>query len=63
MNDLSPIVGESRTLPGYHVCIATTGFTLGPMMAKLLAESMITGNDSRIPQSYSVDRGLPIMTR
>lgn len=63
MNDLSPIVGESESLPGYYVCIATTGFTLGPMMAQLLAESMITGVDNRIPQSYSVDRGLPIMAR
>lgn len=63
MNDLSPIVGESQSLPGYHVCIATTGFTLGPMMAQLLAESMVADKDFRIPQSYAVDRGLPLMTR
>ncbi len=63
MNDLSPIVGESRAIPGYHVCIATTGFTLGPMMAQLLAESMLDANSDRIPLEYAVDRGLSILSR
>jgi len=29
----------------------------------LLAESMVADKDFRIPQSYAVDRGLPLMTR
>lgn len=56
MDDLSPIVGESTRVPGYFVCIANTGFTLGPMMAGLLAESMITGTSRGILPEYSPDR-------
>jgi sarcosine oxidase, subunit beta len=55
-DDLAPIVGESRRLPGYHTLIATTGFTLSPLMARLLAESMATGRRT-IPPAYDVDRG------
>ena len=47
--DLAPIVGESGRVPGFHTLIATTGFTLSPLMAQLLAESMATRSrhDSR----------------
>ena len=55
-DDLAPIVGESRRLGGYHTLVATTGFTLSPLMARLLAESMATGHDT-IPPAYAVDRG------
>ena len=55
-DDLAPIVGESRRLRGYHTLVATTGFTLSPLMARLLAESMATGHDT-IPPAYAVDRG------
>jgi sarcosine oxidase, subunit beta len=54
-DDLAPVVGESRRLPGYHTLIATTGFTMSPLMARLLAESMATGA-STIPPAYAVDR-------
>ena len=54
-HDLAPIVGESTKLAGYHTLIATTGFTLSPLMARLLAESMATGNNP-IPPAYAVDR-------
>jgi glycine/D-amino acid oxidase-like deaminating enzyme len=53
--DLAPIVGESGRVPGFHTLIATTGFTLSPLMAQLLAESMATGRDT-IPAAYAVDR-------
>jgi len=56
-DDLAPIVGESRRLPGYHTLLATTGFTLSPLMARLLAETMATGR-SVIPPAYAVDRGI-----
>lgn len=55
-DDLAPIVGESARLPGYHTLIATTGFTLSPLMARLLAESMASGRTT-IPAAYAVDRG------
>ncbi len=54
-DDLAPIVGESARRPGFHTLIATTGFTLGPLMAQLLAEELATGR-GKIPPEYSVDR-------
>ena len=48
-NDLAPMVGESRRLPGYHTLMATTGFTLSPLMARLLAETMATGRNAIPP--------------
>jgi sarcosine oxidase, subunit beta len=56
-DDLSPVVGESRALPGYFTCVATTGFTLGPLLARLLAEQM-TSAGARPPLSpeFSPDR-------
>jgi glycine/D-amino acid oxidase-like deaminating enzyme len=42
-DDLAPIVGESARLPGFHTLIATTGFTLSPLMAQLLAEELASG--------------------
>jgi sarcosine oxidase, subunit beta len=56
-NDLTPVVGESRRLPGYHALIATTGFTLSPLMGRLLAETMATGRDL-IPPEFAVDRSV-----
>jgi len=53
-DDLSPIVGESARQPGYHTCIATTGFTLSPLMARLLAENMSSG--APLPPGFSPDR-------
>ncbi|MBA3347657.1 MAG: FAD-binding oxidoreductase [Actinobacteria bacterium] len=53
--DLAPIVGESARLPGFHTLIATTGFTLSPLLAQLLADELATGRGT-IPREYSVDR-------
>jgi glycine/D-amino acid oxidase-like deaminating enzyme len=54
-DDLAPIVGESARVPGFYTLIATTGFTLSPLMAQLLADAMATGS-AKIPFEYSVDR-------
>lgn len=54
-DDLAPIVGESERLPGYHVLISTTGFTLSPLLARLLAEELATGAKA-VPPEYAVDR-------
>ena len=57
-DDISPIVGESTLVPGYHACIASTGFTFSPMFARQLAEQMIAPADSQpFPERYSLDRG------
>ena len=58
-DDLSPIVGETARLPGYHALIATTGFTLGPLMARLLAEHMASPIPRPLPPAFSPDRGAP----
>ena len=54
-DDLAPIAGESQRVPGFHTLIATTGFTLSPLLAQLLAQSLATGRET-IPAEYSVDR-------
>ncbi len=57
-DDMSPIVGESLRVPGFHVCVATTGFTFGPMFARQLAEQMTApGKHDPFPERYAVDRG------
>ena len=56
-DDLEPLVGASRRQPGYFTCMATTGFTLGPLMARLLAETLANpGSRSPIPAHFAPDR-------
>lgn len=38
--ELTPIAGESPELPGYFTLVATTGFTMAPLLARRLAERM-----------------------
>jgi glycine/D-amino acid oxidase-like deaminating enzyme len=53
-DDLQPVVGEVRSLPGYFTCIATTGFTLSPLIAKMLAAHIARGES--LPPEYAPDR-------
>jgi glycine/D-amino acid oxidase-like deaminating enzyme len=53
-DDGAPIVGESSVVPGYFACLATTGFTLMPLLARMLAEHMASGAPLR--PSFSPDR-------
>jgi glycine/D-amino acid oxidase-like deaminating enzyme len=53
-DDLQPVVGEVSALSGYFACIATTGFTLSPMIARMLA-AHIAGRRS-LPPEYAPDR-------
>lgn len=56
-DDLSPVVGESVKLPGYFTCVATTGFTLSPLTARMLAEHMSSRAGRReLPPEYAPDR-------
>ena len=55
--DFKPILGESHKVPGYHVAMVPTGFTLGPMVATLLAEYMVSnGRSNPIPEEFNPDR-------
>jgi glycine/D-amino acid oxidase-like deaminating enzyme len=59
-DDLAPIVGDTARLPGYHACVATTGFTLSPLVARLLAESMSSpGRAASLPDAFWPDRPSP----
>jgi glycine/D-amino acid oxidase-like deaminating enzyme len=53
-DDLQPVVGEVPSLPGYYTCIATTGFTLSPMIARTLAAHIARG--APLPPEYAPDR-------
>jgi glycine/D-amino acid oxidase-like deaminating enzyme len=59
-DDFNPIIGEFSQRPGYFACIAPTGFTLGPIVARMLAESMAGAKAGRsglgLPAAYKPDR-------
>jgi sarcosine oxidase, subunit beta len=56
-DDLEPLVGASRRVPGYFTCMATTGFTLGPLMARMLAETLAHPRArSPLPDHFAPDR-------
>ena len=59
-DDFSPIVGESELVPGFLVCVASTGFTFSPLFARQLAERMVARNTGgaagAFPIRYAVDR-------
>jgi sarcosine oxidase, subunit beta len=52
--DLQPVLGEARALPGFHFCLAPTGFTLGPLVARMLAAHI--ARDEPLPSAYAPDR-------
>jgi glycine/D-amino acid oxidase-like deaminating enzyme len=55
-DDISPIAGESRRVPGYHaLVVGSSGYTLSPMLARRLAEHLI-GTGPPLPPEYSPDR-------
>jgi glycine/D-amino acid oxidase-like deaminating enzyme len=53
-DDLQPVVGEFRDVPGYFTCIATTGFTLSPMIARMLVAHIARGEP--LPPEYAPGR-------
>ena len=59
-DDLLPVVGEVTRVPGYYVCLASTGFTLGPVIARMLAGHLAehpAGAPARpLPPEYAPDR-------
>ena len=59
-DDFNPIIGEFNQRPGYFACVAPTGFTLGPIVARMLAESIAGPKTGRsgpgLPAAYKPDR-------
>ncbi len=55
-DDLAPIVGATARLPGYHLCLATTGFTLSPLVARMLTEVLVGRSGSSLPEAFDPDR-------
>jgi glycine/D-amino acid oxidase-like deaminating enzyme len=60
--DLTPIVGEFGRRPGYFACVAPTGFTLGPLVARMLAESMAGRSPGGLPAEFRPERE-PVLAR
>ena len=55
-DDFSPIIGEFAHRPGFFACVAPTGFTLGPIVARMLAESLAGSSPARLPAAYRPER-------
>ena len=62
-DDFNPIVGEYRNMPGYYVCVVSTGFTLGPMLARLLADHLESNGTSALPEEYAPDRVIEVASK
>jgi glycine/D-amino acid oxidase-like deaminating enzyme len=55
-DDVSPIAGESRRVPGYHaLVVGSSGYTLSPLLARRVAEHL-NGTGPPLPPEYSPDR-------
>jgi glycine/D-amino acid oxidase-like deaminating enzyme len=54
--DFKPILGESGKVPGYHIAMVPTGFTLGPMVAQMLSHYMTSPGDGKLPPEFNIDR-------
>lgn len=54
--DQLPLVGELESLPRYFVLVASTGFTLGPLLARQLAEELSAGRPGAVPTMFRPDR-------
>ncbi|CAN5397942.1 hypothetical protein BH09ACT4_BH09ACT4_05910 [soil metagenome] len=62
-DDFSPIVGESKRVPWYFACVATTGFTFSPFFARQVAGQIVEGDGaSPFPARYALDRATTSMT-
>jgi glycine/D-amino acid oxidase-like deaminating enzyme len=62
-DDFNPIVGEYRSLPGYYMCVVSTGFTLGPMVARLLADHLKSNGTTALPEEYAPERVIDVATK
>ena len=51
--DQLPLVGEVPTLPGFHVCAGGSGFTLAPVFARFLGETL-GGRTSDLATTFDI---------
>lgn len=56
--DVSPVLGESRRVPGMHACVVgSSGYTMTPVFARMLAQQLTAPRDAApLPVTYSPDR-------
>ena len=54
--DGKPALGPVPGVPGFHVAVAGTGYTLGPICAKLLAETLLGRTPSMDLEPFSIAR-------
>jgi glycine/D-amino acid oxidase-like deaminating enzyme len=54
--DGKPLVGEVPGRPGFFNAVTSTGYTLGPVMGKLIAEQMTGRNLSFDITPFSIER-------
>lgn len=54
--DQLPILGETPQAPGFYVAAGGSGFTLGPVYARLIAELIVDGKSSHRIDIYSPAR-------
>jgi len=55
--DRLPLLGNLKRLPGFYTaCCAKGGFTLGPALAKIITELMMTGKSSYPLSGFDVNR-------
>ncbi|PCI44726.1 MAG: FAD-dependent oxidoreductase [Alphaproteobacteria bacterium] len=56
IDDQLPLLGEVPGFPGYYVATGGSGFTLGPLYARLISELMTTGGTSHDISPYNPGR-------
>lgn len=56
-DDVSPLLGESRRVPGMYLCVAgSSGYTMTPLFARMLADAIAEPGAAPLPEEYSPDR-------
>jgi len=56
-DDVSPVAGVSRRVPGFHaIVVGSSGYTMTPILARMLAERMVDPALAPLPDEYSPDR-------
>jgi len=56
-DDVSPILGESEVPGLYTIVVGSSGYTLSPLFARMLAEQIVSGTP--LPLEYSPERRTP----
>jgi glycine/D-amino acid oxidase-like deaminating enzyme len=56
-DDVSPLLGESEVPGLYTIVVGSSGYTLSPLFARMLAEQIVSGTP--LPLEYSPERRTP----